>query len=92
MGVIESADNQPTDQTYEVFKELSKALNAELQKKDATLKTELPRLNAAFQREKIEPVDPGREGAAADAAATPAVGRHGPRRAASTSGRAAALR
>jgi photosystem II stability/assembly factor-like uncharacterized protein len=58
MGVIESADHRPTQQTYEVFEELSKALNAELQKKDATLKTDLPRLNAAFQREKIEPVDP----------------------------------
>jgi hypothetical protein len=57
MGVIESADHRPTQQTYEVFEELSKALDAELQKKDATLKTDLPRLNAAFQREKIEPVD-----------------------------------
>ena len=36
MGVIESADNRPTQQTYEVFEELSKALDAELQKKDAT--------------------------------------------------------
>ena len=58
MGVIESADHRPTQQTYEVFEELSKALNAELQKKDATLKTDLPRLNAAFQREKLEPVNP----------------------------------
>jgi hypothetical protein len=58
MGVIESADHRPTQQTYEVFDELSKALDAELQKKDATVKNDLPRLNAAFQREKIEPVDP----------------------------------
>ena len=58
MGVIESADHRPTQQTYEVFEELSKALNAELQKKDTTLKTDLPRLNAAFQREKLEPVNP----------------------------------
>jgi hypothetical protein len=58
MGVIESADNRPTDQTYTVFEELSKALDAELAKKDATLKSDLPRLNAAFQREKIEPVNP----------------------------------
>ncbi|MCC7034025.1 MAG: glycosyl hydrolase [Acidobacteria bacterium] len=56
MGIIESADHRPTQQTYEVFEELSKALDAELQKKDATLKTDLPRLNAAFQREKIEAV------------------------------------
>jgi hypothetical protein len=58
MGVIESADNRPTQQTYEVFEQLSKALDAELQKKDTTLKTDLPRLNAAFQREKLAPVNP----------------------------------
>jgi hypothetical protein len=58
MGVIESADNRPTQQTYEVFEELSRALDAELQKKDATIKSDLTRLNAAFQREKIEAVNP----------------------------------
>jgi photosystem II stability/assembly factor-like uncharacterized protein len=58
MGVIESSDNRPTQQTYEVFEELSNALDAELQKKDATIKSDLTRLNAAFQREKIESVNP----------------------------------
>jgi hypothetical protein len=58
MGVIESADHRPTDQTYTVFEALSKALDAELAKKNATIKSDLPRLNAAFQREKIEPVNP----------------------------------
>jgi hypothetical protein len=58
MGVIESADHRPTQQTHEVFAELSTALDAELRKKEATLTTDLPRLNAAFQREKIEPVNP----------------------------------
>jgi photosystem II stability/assembly factor-like uncharacterized protein len=57
-GVIESNDNKPTDQSYEVFKELSTELDAQLQKLQATLKTELRRINAAFQREKIAPVDP----------------------------------
>jgi photosystem II stability/assembly factor-like uncharacterized protein len=57
-GVIESADNKPTDQSYEVYKELSTELDAQLQKLQATLKTELRRMNAAFQREKIAPVDP----------------------------------
>jgi photosystem II stability/assembly factor-like uncharacterized protein len=57
-GVIESNDNKPTDQSYEVFKELSSELDAQLQKLNATLKTELRRINAAFQREKIAPVDP----------------------------------
>jgi photosystem II stability/assembly factor-like uncharacterized protein len=58
MGVIESSDNRPTQQTYEVFDELSKELDAQLQKMNATLKSELPRLNAALKREKIADVDP----------------------------------
>jgi photosystem II stability/assembly factor-like uncharacterized protein len=58
MGVIESADHRPTRQTYEVFEELSKALDAELQKMKTTISTELPRLNAAFAREKLEAVNP----------------------------------
>jgi hypothetical protein len=57
MGVIESADNRPTDQTYQVFQELSKELDAQLEKMNATLKTELPRLNAALRRERIAEVD-----------------------------------
>jgi hypothetical protein len=58
MGIIESADNRPTDQTYQVFEELSKELKAQLAKMNATLKTELPRLNAALRREKVPEVDP----------------------------------
>jgi hypothetical protein len=57
-GVIESADSKPTDQSYEVFKELSAELDAQLRRMNATLKTELQRMNGAFQREKIAPVDP----------------------------------
>jgi hypothetical protein len=58
MGVIESADHRPTDQTYEVFKELSSQLEKQLQQMNSTLKADLPRLNAALKREKVEPVDP----------------------------------
>jgi photosystem II stability/assembly factor-like uncharacterized protein len=58
MGVIESADHRPTDQTYQVFKELSDELEKQLQQMNATLKTELPRLNSALQREKVAPIDP----------------------------------
>ena len=58
MGVIESSDNRPTDQTYEVFKELSAELEKQLQQMRATVKTELPRLNAALKREKVDAVDP----------------------------------
>jgi hypothetical protein len=58
MGVIESADHRPTDQTYEVFKELSDELETQLQQMNATLKTELPRLNSALKRERVAPIDP----------------------------------
>ncbi len=57
-GVVESAENKPTDQTYTVFKELSGRLDAQLQKLQETLKAELPRLNAALKREKIAEIDP----------------------------------
>jgi hypothetical protein len=58
MGVIESADHRPTDQTYEVYKELSAQLEKQLQQMSATIKTELPRLNAALKRDKLDAVDP----------------------------------
>lgn len=58
MGIIESADHRPTDQTYQVFDELSKELDAQLAKMNEVLKTELPRLNAALRREKVPEVDP----------------------------------
>jgi photosystem II stability/assembly factor-like uncharacterized protein len=58
MGVIESADHRPTDQTYEVFKELSAELEKQLQQMNSTIKTELPRLNAALKRENVGAVDP----------------------------------
>lgn len=57
-GVVESADYKPTDQSYDVFKELSAELDAELQKMDSAIKTDLPRVNAALERERVEPVDP----------------------------------
>jgi photosystem II stability/assembly factor-like uncharacterized protein len=57
-GVIDSADHRPTDQTYTVFKELSARLQKELDKLNQTLRTELPRLNAALAREKIPAVKP----------------------------------
>jgi hypothetical protein len=55
-GVVESADNKPTAQSYEVFTELSTALEAQLAKMKQTLGTDLPRLNSALQREKLAPV------------------------------------
>jgi photosystem II stability/assembly factor-like uncharacterized protein len=60
-GVVESSDDKPTDQTYVVFKELSAKLDAQMQKLQQSLKTDLPRLNAALKREKIGEVDPNKK-------------------------------
>jgi photosystem II stability/assembly factor-like uncharacterized protein len=57
-GVVESADNKPTDQSVEVFNELSTQLDAQLQKMRETLSKQLPLLNAALKREKLDAVDP----------------------------------
>ena len=57
-GVVEASDSKPTDQSYDVFKELSGQLSEQMTRMDATLKTELARVNAALKREKIAPIDP----------------------------------
>ena len=70
-GVVESADSKPTDQSYVVFKELSDRLDKQLQQLQQTLKTELPRLNAALKREKLTEVDPNAKPAPPAPAAKP---------------------
>jgi photosystem II stability/assembly factor-like uncharacterized protein len=57
-GVIEAAESKPTDQSYEVFKELNAALDKLLTQRDDVLKRELQRVNAAIKREKLAPIDP----------------------------------
>jgi hypothetical protein len=68
--VVESADSKPTAQSYEVFTELSQALDAQLATMKKTLDADLPRLNNALRREKLTPVDP----AAKPATPPPATG------------------
>jgi hypothetical protein len=70
-GVIESADNKPTDQSVEVFNELSAQLDAQLAKMKETLAKQLPALNAALKREKMDAVDPKAKPAPAAAPAKP---------------------
>jgi len=55
-GVVESADARPTDQSYAVFKVLSERLDKELATVKRALDTELPRVNAALKREKVEEI------------------------------------
>jgi len=56
MGVVESADARPTDQSYAVFKELSSRLDAELARLDALLATDVPGFNTLLARRKIAPL------------------------------------
>jgi photosystem II stability/assembly factor-like uncharacterized protein len=55
-GVIESADEEPTEQSYEVFKALSFRLDEQLTKLDSTVKTQLPQVNQLLQRQKLDPI------------------------------------
>lgn len=55
-GVIESADARPTDQSREVFKMLSDKLDIQLGKMDAIIKTDLPKLVALLQKQKLDTV------------------------------------
>ena len=55
-GVVESADTEPTEQSYEVFELLSDQLAAQLKKLDATVKTDLPKVNQMLQRQKLQPI------------------------------------
>jgi photosystem II stability/assembly factor-like uncharacterized protein len=71
MGVIESSDNRPTDQTYVVFKELSAELEKQLERLRTTEKTDLPRLNAALKREKVDAINPDAKPAPEAAGAKP---------------------
>jgi hypothetical protein len=55
-GVIESADVEPTEQAYTVFRTLSNRLDEQLNKLDATSKTQMPPVNQLLQRQKLEPI------------------------------------
>ena len=54
--MIESADARPTDQSREVFKMLSDKLDVQLGKMDAIIKTDLPKLVALLQKQKLDTV------------------------------------
>jgi hypothetical protein len=55
-GIIESAEARPTDQSREVFKMLSDKLDVQVGKMDAIIKTDLPKLVALLQKQKLDAV------------------------------------
>jgi photosystem II stability/assembly factor-like uncharacterized protein len=54
-GVVESADARPTDQSYEVFKDLSTRLDAQVARLDNVLNTELPPFNKLLAARRLAP-------------------------------------
>jgi hypothetical protein len=55
-GVVGSADARPTAQSYDVFKDLSARLDAQVARLDAVLKTDVPAFNKLLAGKKLEPV------------------------------------
>jgi photosystem II stability/assembly factor-like uncharacterized protein len=55
-GVVETGDVKPTDQAYQIFKDLSARLDKELARLDAAVKTDLPALNTLLTAQKLEPI------------------------------------
>jgi hypothetical protein len=56
-GIVESADAQPTDQTYEVFKLLAGRLDEQMNKLDTAVQKDLPKVNQMLQRQRLTPID-----------------------------------
>jgi hypothetical protein len=55
-GTVESGDTRPTDQSYEVFKDLSARLDAQLGRLEALVKNELAAFNRALAGAGVAPV------------------------------------
>jgi hypothetical protein len=62
IGVVESAEAPPTDQSYEVFEHLSGRLQEQLDRLDETVETELARLNEMLTEAGLEAVEVESEG------------------------------
>jgi photosystem II stability/assembly factor-like uncharacterized protein len=55
-GVVSSADSAPTEQSYAVYEDLTAKINAQLQKLEAVLKTDLPAFNQLVREQNVPAV------------------------------------
>jgi hypothetical protein len=55
-GVVSGADSAPTEQSYAVYEDLSAKINAQLQKLDVVMKTDLPAFNMLVREQNIPAV------------------------------------
>ena len=60
LGVVEGAENRPTDQSYAVFERLSTLLAEQLSELEIVVQRDVGRLNELLIRERLEPVARGR--------------------------------
>jgi len=56
LGVVQSADTRPTNQSYEVFKDLSSRLDGQLARWDSAMKTDVTALNKSLAARNLEPI------------------------------------
>ena len=55
-GIVEAGDYKPTDQSFEVFKDLSTQLDKQLQRLDGIIKDDLATFNQQLAKKRVEPV------------------------------------
>ena len=57
LGVVESAEDRPTDQSHEVFQHLSALLDEQMSEMEIVIRRDLGRLNELLIREGLEPIE-----------------------------------
>ena len=57
LGVVESAEDRPTDQSHEVFQHLSALLDEQMSQMEIVIRRDLGRLNELLIREGLEPIE-----------------------------------
>ena len=57
LGVVESSESRPTDQSYEVFEHLSALLDEQISQMEIVIRRDLGALNDLLIREGLEPIE-----------------------------------
>jgi len=60
LGVVQSSDGRPTQQSYDVYKVLSSELTRDMTKLQKLMNTELPKLNAILKAAGLKEIEPAK--------------------------------
>ncbi|HEV8215792.1 MAG TPA: hypothetical protein VGP95_08160, partial [Gemmatimonadaceae bacterium] len=60
LGVVQSSDGRPTQQSYDVYKVLSSELTRDMNKLQKLMNTELPKLNAILKAAGLKEIEPAK--------------------------------